>query len=101
MGSDERRAHERAVSDLPVEIRGADGVTIEGVIENIGEYGVFVSTADLESPLEVGARVTLRFRPSNGEEVERAGEVLRLDQEFAGGDIRRSFAVRFDTPIDV
>ena len=101
MSSDERRAHERAVTQLPVRIENADGAVLEGVIENIGEYGVFVSTADLESSLESGARVTLRFELPGGGEVERSGEVLRLDQEFSGGDIRRSFAVKFDEAIDV
>ena len=101
MGSDERRAHERAAARLPVAIVNAAGAVVDGVIENIGEYGVFVSTADLESHLESGSRVTLRFRLPSGEDVERTGEVLRLDQEFSGGDIRRSFAVRFDEAIDV
>jgi hypothetical protein len=100
MSSDERRAHERAVTQLPVEIENSAGRVLEGVIENIGEYGVFVSTGDLESSLESGARVILRFQLPSGEAVERAGEVLRLDQEFSGGDIRRSFAVKFDEAID-
>ncbi|MHC4940224.1 MAG: PilZ domain-containing protein [Planctomycetota bacterium] len=100
MVPDERRAHERAATSLPVEIETGSG-TIEGTIENIGQFGVFVSTADLETVLDGGARVTLRFTLESGEAVVREGEVLRLDQEFAAGDIRRSFAVKFDDAIEV
>ena len=101
MAADERRRHERAASNLPVRIEAATGSSLEGTIENIGEYGVFVTTADLETVLESGSRVTLRFTLPGGAEIEREGEVLRLDQEFAAGDIRRAFAVRFDEAIEV
>ena len=98
---DERRAHERAATSLPVEITVASGTVIEGTIENIGQFGVFISTADLETVLDSGAPVKLRFTLPDGEQIEREGDVLRLDQEFTAGDIRRSFAVRFDDAIEV
>jgi len=101
MAHDERRAHERTAANIPVTIETPGGGTMEGTIENMGQFGIFVSTTDLETALGTGARVTARFTVAGGESVERAGEVLRLDQEFAGGDIRRSFAVRFDEAIDV
>jgi hypothetical protein len=34
-----------------------------------------------------------------GRKVAVGGVVLRLEQEFSGGDIRRVFAVRFDKPV--
>jgi len=99
MVPDERRSHERTATNLPVEVETAEGARFAGTIENIGEYGVFVSTADLETPLATGAQVTLRFRTEAHGDVTRAGEVLRLDQEFAAGEIRRSFAVKFGEPL--
>ena len=68
MGADERRRHERAASNLPVQIEATAGSSMEGTIENIGEYGVFVTTADLETVLDSGARVTLRFTLPSGDE---------------------------------
>jgi len=99
MASEEKRAHERAAVDLPVHIRSASGAEFEGTVENLGVLGALVSTPDLEVRLDVGDEVMLTIKRAEGDVLEVEGEVLRLEQEFAGGDIRRAFAVRFPRPV--
>jgi hypothetical protein len=94
---DEKRASERRSVRYAVRIRLADGRRIDGCVENLGVLGAFVSTGDLEAHLEIGDHVVLEIEMGEAEKpVEAQGEVLRLEQEFAAGDIRRSFAVRFN-----
>jgi len=98
---DEKRASERRAVRYAVRIRLADGRRIDGCVENLGELGAFVSTGDLEAHLEIGDHVVLEIEMGgdgrrDDRPVEAQGEVLRLEQEFAAGDIRRSFAVRFN-----
>ncbi|MHC4953975.1 MAG: PilZ domain-containing protein [Planctomycetota bacterium] len=97
MSSEERRAHERTAADLTAEVRLGSGTVLAARIENMGELGVYISTADLDGVIEVGDQVTIAFE-RDGQSVERTGEVLRHDQEFTGGEIRRAFAVRFVNP---
>ena len=99
MGQD-KRAHERAVTDLAVTVRGSGGAVLKGTVENLGSLGALVSTLDLEAALDVGDKVTLVLQ-ARGRTVEAEGEILRLEQEFAAGDIRRAFAVRFTEPVDL
>ena len=94
MSGDERRAHERVSVTIEARLRLASGKELTGRIENIGDLGAYVSTADLDGSIEVGDSVTVIF-DKDGETVERTGEVLRHDQEFTGGEIRRAVAVRF------
>ncbi len=98
MTSDERRAHERKRADLPVHGTLTGGATMEGRIENIGEYGVFFTSTDLDCSIEAGDRMSLRFRYQDSD-FERDGIVVRIDQEFAAGEVRRSIAIRFEVPI--
>ncbi|MEM8883953.1 MAG: PilZ domain-containing protein [Planctomycetota bacterium] len=99
MVPEERRAHERIETSLPVRVEVASGRSFDGTIENIGEYGVFVSTLDLETAFDVAETLTLRFTREDGTEVTAKGSVVRVDQEFTAGDIRRAFAVKFDEPL--
>jgi hypothetical protein len=99
MAGDEKRAHERAIVRYPVQIR-VDGQEIAGTVENLGALGALITTVELEPQLEVGQRVGLTIAVSGGGSVDAAGEVLRVDQEFAGGEIRRTFAIRFDTAVE-
>ena len=97
----EKRAHERAATDLSVTVRTSGGAVLKGTVENLGTLGALVSTPDLEAALDVGDEVTVSLRNAAGEVVEVEGEILRLEQEFAAGDIRRAFAVRFAEPLDM
>jgi hypothetical protein len=96
MATDDRRAHGRTVVRYACRIRTADGRVLDGCVENLGVLGALVSTADLESPLEVSDHVILAVEVPEHGAVEVEGEILRLEQEFAEGDIRRSFAIRFN-----
>jgi len=100
MSGDERRAFQRFDAGIPARVVLRSGTGIECRIENVGELGAYVSTADLDGVIEVGDRVAVSFVRA-GTDIEREGEVLRHDQEFTGGEIRRSFAIRFDEPIQV
>jgi len=80
---------------LPVLVRVASGSELSGKVENLGALGALVTTSDLEVAIVVGDQVTLVIDTPDRGQVEAAGEVLRLEQEFTGTDIRRSFAVRF------
>ena len=100
MSGAERRAFERFETQLPARVTLPSGTELECQVENIGELGVYLSTADLDGVIEVGDTVTVRIT-REGSKIERGGQVLRHDQEFTSGEIRRAFAVRFDEPIDV
>ncbi|MFI5402703.1 MAG: PilZ domain-containing protein [Planctomycetota bacterium] len=98
MAGPERRQQKRERVDFPVRIRLGSGEEFDGVVDNLGVQGALVATSHLEAALEVGARITLRIDTDNGP-LEAEGEVLRIEQEFAEGDIRLSFAVRFAEPV--
>ncbi len=98
MAGPERRQQKRERVDFPVRIRLGSGEEFEGLVDNLGTNGALVATPHLEAALEVGARLTLRIDTGKGA-VQAEGEVLRIEQEFAEGDIRLSFAVRFTRPI--
>ena len=98
MAAEERRSHERLLVRYPVRVRVPGGQVLDGTVENMGGLGALVSTADLEAHFDVGDHVTLDVAVP-GQPVSVVGEVLRLEQEFSGGDIRRIFAVRFDEPV--
>ena len=98
MTGPERRQQRRERVDFPVRIRIASGEEFDGIVDNLGTNGALVATANLEAALEVGVPVTLRIDTGKGI-VQVDGEVLRIEQEFAEGDIRLSFAVRFAQPL--
>lgn len=98
MTGPERRQQRRERVDFPVRIRIASGEEFDGIVDNFGVNGALVNTPNLEAALDVGAPVTLRIDTGKGV-VEAEGEVLRIEQEFAEGDIRLSFAVRFVRPL--
>ncbi len=98
MAGPERRQQRRERVDFPVRIRLASGEEFDGLVDNLGTNGALVATPHLEAALEVGAGVTLRIDTKKGA-VQADGEVLRIEQEFAEGDIRLSFAVRFTRPV--
>lgn len=101
MTEEERRAHERLLVRYPVQVRVPEGQNFDGVVENLGALGALVSTTDLEAPFTVGDHLVLRVEIPERGTVEARGEVLRLEQEFAGGEIRRAFALRFDEPVEI
>lgn len=100
MTGDERRAFERHAVQATARVTLPSGTELECRVENLGELGVYLSTSELDGVIEVGDQVRVVVSRDSGT-VERSGEVLRHDQEFAGGEIRRAFAVRFDASIDV
>ena len=98
---EEKRAHERLVVRYRVEIRLGASNPIPGRVENLGTLGAFVTTLELEPHIEVGDLVELVIWVPEKEPFTVAGQVLRLDQEFAEGDIRRAFAVKFAHGVEV
>jgi hypothetical protein len=96
-----RRIHSRRSARLPARLgNGTDSV--EGIVENIGEGGVFFATENLELNVEEGAAVTVSFecvRPDGAERVERTGSILRMERYFDGEHVVRAFAIRFDESI--
>jgi len=99
MPSEEKRAHVRTRVRYAVRVRCGTKGEFAGVVENLGALGAFVSTPDFDVLLEVGQRVSLSVVRPDVEPLEAEGEIVRLEQEFSGGDIRRSFAVRFDREV--
>jgi len=96
--SDEKRANPRVDVQYPVRVTTSRNREFDGTVANLGGLGALVSTPDLEAGIEVGDRVKLAIEMPSGT-VEVEGELLRLDQEFTGGDITRTFAVLFDEPL--
>jgi hypothetical protein len=99
MAGPERRSQRRERVDYPVRIRSGEQ-EFDGVIDNLGANGALIVTSHLEAALDVGDPVSLEIDMGNGG-VSVDGEVLRIEQEFAEGDVRLSFAVRFAQPIDL
>ena len=96
MSDEDRRAHVRISVIIEAKLHLASGGELPARIENIGEFGAYVSTDKLDGLIEVGDKVTLSYE-QNGKRFDRPGEVLRHDQEFTGGEIRRAVAIRFGT----
>ena len=92
----EQRAYPRVVVGYGVSIETPGGIRFEGTVENLGGLGALVSTPDLEAVLDVGDEVSMTISTADKGDVAVSGQVLRLEQEFTGGDIRRTFAVKFD-----
>jgi len=99
MASEEKRAHQRTRVRYAVRVRCGTGGEFAGVVENLGALGAFISTPDFDVPLEVGQRVSLSVVRADAAPFDAEGEIVRLEQEFSGGDIRRCFAVRFDAEV--
>ena len=97
MAAGEKRAHARSNVRYACRVRLAEGRVLDGCVENLGVLGALVSTSDLEAGFDVGDHVGLTIEVPEHGPVDVEGEVLRLEQEFAAGDIRRAFAVRFNT----
>lgn len=95
MAGQEQRAHQRSAVAYPVLVRTTGGTEFSGKVENLGALGALVTTPDLEVVIVVGDEVELVIDVPDRDPVEAVGEVLRLEQEFTGTDISRSFAVRF------
>jgi hypothetical protein len=101
--NDERRVHPRRPSELPASL-SSDGDRLEGVVENIGEGGVFFATETLEVVLEHGTRVGVAFtcnRNGRSEQIELPGTVLRTERYFDGTKVVRAFAIKFDELFDL
>ena len=99
----DRRIHTRVKTHVPARIhRGTEHV--EGVIENLGEGGVFFATEVLEMSLDEGAAVDVAFTlDRNGvpEPIRVSGTVLRTERYFDGESVVRAFAIRFDQLLDL
>jgi hypothetical protein len=100
MAGPERRSQRRERVDYPVRVRAGPDEAFDGVVDNLGANGALIVTSHLEAALDVGSTVSLEIDMGNGP-VSVDGEVLRIEQEFAEGDIRLAFAVRFSHPIDL
>jgi len=90
-------AYRFTVNAARVEVEGAGA--FDAVVENLGAMGALLASSDIEVPMEAGARVRLAIAMGARGTVTVPGEVVRADQELAGSEIRRFFAVRFDLPI--
>ncbi|MCZ6573816.1 MAG: PilZ domain-containing protein [Planctomycetota bacterium] len=99
MGREERRAFERARVAYTARVRRGDE-QLEATVENLGGLGALLATADLEVPLEPGDAIVLNIALPDRDPVDVEGEILRVEQELTGGEVRRAFAVRFLSPID-
>jgi hypothetical protein len=100
MTGPDRRSQRRERVDFPVRIRVSTGEQFDGLVDNLGTNGALVVTPNLEAALDVGVRLALDIDTGKGV-VHAEGEVLRIEQEFAEGDIRLSFAVRFSQPLEL
>ena len=99
--SQDRRIHARLAVKLAARLV-RDGVSIDGVVENVGQGGVFFSTETLETAVEDGARVRVEFdavRDGAPVRICEDGTVLRAERYFDGQSVVRSFAIRFDREI--
>src|SRR5437762_2373613 len=97
VGQANRRIHSRRTVRLPARL-AHESDSIDGIVENIGEGGVFFATENLEMLLEEGASATLSFRcKKSGAEVrlERVGCILRTERHFDGERVLRTYAIRF------
>jgi hypothetical protein len=102
MAGPERRSHDREQVNYPVRIVTASGDEFDGVVDNLGALGALVATPNVEASFEVGEGQKLTLRIDTGQGVVEAdGTVLRLEQEFAAGEIRLSFAVKFARPLEL
>lgn len=98
MGSEKRRYERKSVHyAVRVELEG--GATVAGAIENLGALGVLVSTTDFETALSEGARAEVVIEAPS--EIRAAATIVRVEPEFAAGELRRALALRFDEPIDL
>lgn len=103
--SADRRIHARVTTRIPGRlVRGGD--VIDGVVENVGQGGVFFATEVLEVPVDDGAEVVVEFTARRDaapdpERLRLAGTVLRSERYFDGTAVVRAFAVRFAAPLDL
>jgi len=101
--SDERRVFPRRASDIQATLSHEDR-SMEGVVENIGEGGVFFATETLEFLLDHGAQVSVKFnclRAGVTEAHKLPGTILRTERYFDGTKVVRAFAVKFDDLFDL
>ncbi len=78
MADDDRREHARYDTRLPVDYAvpvGAQSTEnfLFSYVENISEMGIFIRS---DEPLEIGARLRLRFGPEGEEPLDLEGEVM-------------------------
>jgi hypothetical protein len=98
-----RRVHARRSARIPARL-AHEGDGVDGIVENIGEGGVFFATETLELSVDDGAPVVLSFQcRRNGAEAptELAGVVLRTERYFDGETVVRAFAIKFDALFDM
>lgn len=99
----DRRIHSRIKTRLPARVV-CGGESVEGVIENVGQGGVFFATEVLEVLLDDGSEVEVEFEAWRGEErvqLRLPSTLLRTERYFDGTAVVRAFAIRFHEPIDV
>ncbi|MCG3135959.1 MAG: hypothetical protein HMLKMBBP_03738 [Planctomycetes bacterium] len=99
----ERRVHSRVRTNIRACMHSG-GDPVEGVIENVGEGGVFFATEELESVIEQGAEVTVDFdgfRAGEPVNFRIRGTVLRTERYFDGRAVVRAFAVKFRDLLDL
>ena len=100
----ERRIHAR----VRAQIRGAlrlstTGELLEGVIENVGDGGVFFATEILEVLVTDGDRAIVEFTGErNGAPValQIPSTILRTERYFDGQRVVRAFAIQFQESHD-
>jgi len=97
--SQERRIHPRTETRIPATVRHG-AASIEGVVENIGAGGVFFTTDDLEHVVEIEDAIEVVLQTAARGEIVHRGVIVRAERYFDGADVKRSFAVKFDTLLE-
>ena len=101
----ERRIHARVRAQIRGSVRLAtSGDVIEGVIENVGDGGVFFATEVLEVLVNDGDAGVVEFEGTrDGAPVNFRipATILRTERYFDGEKVVRAFAVKFDEALDV
>ena len=94
---DDRRRCDRIPLHQPGRLILAAGVSLDVVVQNVGERGVLLSTLDLEQSVERTERVVVEL--PDGCFVRagaHVGGVVRVDLEMTDEGIARQIAVCFD-----
>lgn len=97
--TEERRAAERHVLWIPVQMKAGEDVQMLAVSRNISVSGVLVIVG---ASLEVGERVDMTLQVPGEDERVLGGEIVRVEvnEEDPDGLWRYKLAVAFDESVD-
>ncbi len=94
---DDRRRCDRIPLHRPGRLHLAAGVSLDVIVQNVGERGALLSTLDLEQSVERTERVVVEL-PDGCSVVagKHVGGVVRVELEMTEEGIARQIAVCFD-----